>query len=290
MGGDITWSSSTRTADARLQLAAGVRPGVRAAAGVRHAGGVGLGSLRIVAGLDTYGIRKAVEAAQNGAPVDAVDVLDGLFFKTVATTAPRSRWCGCRRDRGGCRGQRGHHHGRHRGRAPADDRVLLERPQRRRQFRVSEFLHAALNNPLCLFTVSGRLSLFLRVYITLGVSIFSVSFSFTLADVTLLDFSVAPDCEPPPPKLGGTVGDTWWSTPGSSGTTRSAAPPGATRRRRCEKETVKVISCTTPRSRPTPRRRRRLRRSRGRVLGERREYLDPGLKRVVVDGAPRPSR
>ena len=70
------------------------------------------------------------------------------------------------------------------------------------KFRFGEFAAVALNNPICLFNVSGKLSLYLKVYITIGVSIFSVSFDITLANITLLDFSVTPDCTPPPPVLG----------------------------------------------------------------------------------------
>ncbi|MEI8408179.1 MULTISPECIES: calcium-binding protein [unclassified Kribbella] len=243
-------------------------------------------SLRIVAGLDTYGIRKAVEAAQNGAPVDAVDVMDGLFFKTVddaGTPIPVVQLTGeiaagaavsaviiTVGIEGGLRLTIGFYWN-----DPNDDG----------KFRVSEFLHAALNNPLCLFTVSGRLSLFLRVYITIGVSIFSVSFSFTLADVTLLDFSVAPDCEPPPPKLGGTVGDTVVVFAGQFGKNAQRGAPWGNEAAAVEKDTVKVISLHYAQKDGD---------ATGEngdfdgfaveMLGERREYLDPNLKRVVVDG------
>ncbi|WP_328988917.1 calcium-binding protein [Kribbella sp. NBC_01245] len=244
-------------------------------------------SLRIVAGLDTYGIRKAVEAAQNGTPVDAIDVLDGLFFKTVdnaGTPIPVVQLTGeiaagaavsvvilTVGIEGGLRLTIGFYWN-----DPNDDG----------KFRVSEFLHAALNNPLCLFTVSGRLSLFLRVYITIGVSIFSVSFSFTLADVTLLDFSVAPDCEPPPPKLGGTVGDTLVVYAGKYGKNAQRGSPWGNEAAAVEKDTVKVISLHYA-QKPGD--------EAGtnaafdgfavEMLGERREYLDPNLKRVVVDGS-----
>ncbi len=243
-------------------------------------------SLRIAAGLDTYGIRKAVEAAQNGAPVDAVDVLDGLFFKTVddaGTPIPVVQLTGeiaagaavsaviiTVGIEGGLRLTIGFYWN-----DPNDDG----------KFRVSEFLHAALNNPLCLFTVSGRLSLFLRVYITIGVSIFSVSFSFTLADVTLLDFSVKPDCEPPPPKLGGTVGDTVVVYAGKYGKDAQRGAPWGNDAASVEKDTVKVVSLHYA-QKPGD--------AAGtngdfdgfavEMLGERREYLDPNLKRVVVDG------
>lgn len=243
-------------------------------------------SLRIVAGLDTYGIRKAVEAAQNGAPVDAVDVMDGLFFKTVddaGTPIPVVQLTGeiaagaavsaviiTVGIEGGLRLTIGFYWN-----DPNDDG----------KFRVSEFLHAALNNPMCLFTMSGRLSLFLRVYITIGVSIFSVSFSFTLADVTLLDFSVKPDCEPPPPKLGGAVGDTVVVFAGQFGKNSQRGAPWGNEAAAVEKDTVKVVSLHYA-QKPGD--------ATGvngdfdgfsvEMLGERREYLDPNLKRVVVDG------
>ncbi len=244
-------------------------------------------SLRIVAGLDTYGIRKAVEAQQNGAPVEAVDVLDGLFFKTVddagaplpvvqltgeiAAGAAVSAVIITVGIEGGLRLTIG---------------FSWNDPNKDGKFRVSEFLHAALNNPLCLFTVSGRLSLFLRVYITIGVSIFSVSFSFTLADVTLLDFSVAPDCEPPPPKLGGTVDDTLVVFAGRWGKDAQRGKPwtndadaGGEGHRQGHLAALRAEAKDDPTGVD------------GNfdgfaveMLGERREYLNPNLKRVVVDG------
>ncbi|MDX6242267.1 MAG: hypothetical protein QOG10_7224, partial [Kribbellaceae bacterium] len=129
------------------------------------------------------------------------------------------------------------------------------------------------------------LSLFLRVYITLGVSIFSVSFSFTLADVTLLDFSVTPDCEPPPPKLGGTVGDTLVVYAGKFGKDAQRVAPWGNEAAAVKQDTVKVIAlhyAQTPDDLTGE--------DSGfdgfavEMLGERREYLDPNLKRVVVDG------
>lgn len=91
-------------------------------------------TLHIRAGLDTYGLRKAVEAIQAGTKLDALKVLDGLFFKTVddaGNPAPVVQLDGEIAARGS--GFRGDHHGRHRGRPASDDRVLLERPERRRQ-------------------------------------------------------------------------------------------------------------------------------------------------------------
>lgn len=243
-------------------------------------------TLHIRAGLDTYGLRKAVEAIQAGTKLDALKVLDGLFFKTVddaGNPAPVVQLDGeiaagaavsvviiTVGIEGGLHLTIGFYWN-----DPNDDG----------KFRVSEFLHAALANPLCLFTTKGRLSLFLRVYITIGFSIFSVTFSFTLADVTLLDFSVQPDCNPPPPKLGGTVGDTLVVYAGKFGGNSFRGAPWGNDNAEIDGDVVKVISLHYAQTPDDPK---------GEnagfdgfaveMLGERREYLDNHLQRVVVDG------
>jgi len=243
-------------------------------------------TLHIRAGLDTYGIRKAVEAAQNGQDIGVLDVLDGLFFKTVDDSGAPAAVVQLEGEIAA---------------GAAVSAVIItvgiegglhltiafywNDPNDDGKFRVSEFLHAALNNPLCLFTVSGQLSLFLRVYIEIGVGPFSVSFSFTLADVTLLDFSVAPDCAPPPPKLGGTIGDTLVVYAGAFGGESFRGTGWGNTAASVEEDTVKVISLHYA-QKPGD-----LTGSDGgfdgfalEMLGERREYLDPNLKRVVIDG------
>jgi hypothetical protein len=55
--------------------------------------------------------------------------------------------------------------------------------------------------------VSGKITVFLKLFVTIGFSPFSISFDFTIVDITLLDFSVTPDCTPPPPHLAGLTGD-----------------------------------------------------------------------------------
>jgi Ca2+-binding RTX toxin-like protein len=244
-------------------------------------------TLRIRAGLDTYGLRKAVEALANGTKLTALDVLDGLFFKTVdddgkpapvvtlageiAAGAAVSVFIIKVGIEGGLRLTIG---------------FFWNDPNDDGKFRVSEFLHAALSNPLCLFTMSGRLSLFLRLYVTIGFSIFSKTFKFTLADVTLLDFSVKPDCDPPPPKLGGTSGDTLVVFAGKfGGAAFRGHPVWDNTAEGVDKDTIKVISLHYQQKPADPT---------GvngdfdgfavQMLGERREYLDPNLKRVVVDG------
>lgn len=244
-------------------------------------------SLRIKAGLDTYGLRKTVEAMQAGENVSAIDALDGLYFATVdddgnplpvvtltgeiAAGAAVSALIITVGIEGGLR---------------LTISFLWRDPNDDGKFRVSEFLQTALNNPMCLFTMKGRLSLFLKVYITIGIGIFSTTFDFTLADVTLLDFTVEADCEPPPPKLGGTSGDTLVVFAGKLGGTGFRGHSAwSNTQAEYEEDTVKVISLHYAQKTGDPT---------GvdggfdgfaiEMLGERREYLDPNLKRVVVDG------
>ena len=97
------------------------------------------------------------------------------------------------------------------------------------KFRVCEFLQAALNNPMCLFTTTGRLSLFLRVYITLGLLALQRVVRFTLADITLLDFSRATRLLATATRTRRHEGDTLVVFAGTSATATRAARPGATR-------------------------------------------------------------
>ncbi|GIH07898.1 hypothetical protein Rhe02_59650 [Rhizocola hellebori] len=164
---------------------------------------------RFIAGLDTKGIRSAIEAASNGTSLKPIDLLDGLYFKTTD-------------DQGNAvpvvtlRGEIA---------AGAEISVVIIKvgveggiqltigfswndPNNDGKFRTSEFLQRLLVNPICLFTTSGRLSVFLRVYFEINLFLFKKRWSFTLVNATLLDFRAQPDCDPPPPQLGGTTGDT----------------------------------------------------------------------------------
>lgn len=242
-------------------------------------------TLRFMAGLDTAGIRYAVEAAQEGAPVDAVKLLDGLYFKTtdsegrpvpvvrldgeIAAGAAVTAVIITVGIEGGLHLTIGFH---------------WNDPNNDGKFRVSEFLQTAVNNPLCLFTTTGRLSLFLRLYVTIGFSPFSVSFSINLADITLLDFTAQPDCEPPPPRLGGTSGDTLVVFAGRFGTNSARGNPWGNTAD-TEADVVKVSALRFA---------QKVGDDAGtnpdfdgfsvQMLGERRDYLDPNLTRVVVDG------
>jgi Ca2+-binding RTX toxin-like protein len=63
-----------------------------------------------------------------------------------------------------------------------------------------------LDNPICLFDVSGSLDAFLSAYVRIGFAFFSKTFRFEIVSVRLLDFSAA--CDPPTPQLGSVTGGT----------------------------------------------------------------------------------
>ena len=68
-----------------------------------------------------------------------------------------------------------------------------------------------LNNPICLFDVSGELDAFVKFFVTIGISPFDVSFDVTLIDVTLMKMTdiTGPICDnPPPPHLAEMHGST----------------------------------------------------------------------------------
>ncbi|HKN56948.1 MAG TPA: hypothetical protein VJX66_30955, partial [Amycolatopsis sp.] len=244
-------------------------------------------SLRIVAGFDTFGIRKAFEAAragnldlgtvgeaflqslffyttENGKPIPVVsftgEIAAGAAVTAVIITV-------------GIEGGLG-----------LTVSFLWNDPNHDGKFRISEFLQTALNNPICLFTVSGRLFVFLKLYITVGFGPFSVSFSFTIVDVTLLDFSATPNCTPPPPKLGGLSSDgkTLVVYAGALGHTaqRGGGSGDPYESNKEEKDTVKITSLhdyTNPASPAFT----------GvaiDMLGIRREFTNPDIERVIVDG------
>ncbi|MGK5740972.1 hypothetical protein [Micromonospora sp. URMC 103] len=240
---------------------------------------------RFIAGLDTAGIRHAIEAASDGTDVDAVKLLDGLYFKTTDSTGTAVPVVTLRGEIA----------------AGAQVSVLFLKagieggirltigfswndPNNDGKFRTGEFLQALLVNPICLFTTSGQLSVFLKVYITIDLVLFSKTFDFTLVDAVLLNFRAQPDCTPPPPELGGTTGDTLVVFAGKFGTADQRGHAawdngGAT----YAGDVVKVYALHYADA--------------GQedasddfdgfaveALGRRQEFLDPGLTRVVVDG------
>ncbi|WP_212830063.1 calcium-binding protein [Catellatospora sp. TT07R-123] len=238
---------------------------------------------RFIAGLDTAGIRHAIEAAQGNESLDAVKLLDGLYFKTADSTGKAVPVVTLRGEIA----------------AGAEVSVLILKagieggirltvgfswndPNNDGKFRLSEFVHALMVNPICLFTTSGQLSVFLRVYITIDLFLFSKKFAFTLVNAVLLDFRAQPDCEPDPPELGGTVGDTLVVFAGrfgkadQRGDTAWSNDSGT-----YEGDVIKVYALHYAGPNPD---------DSGfdgfavEALGRRQEFMNPGLNRVVVDG------
>lgn len=156
-------------------------------------------SMRIAAGFDTYGIRRAIESGQGA------QVLDSLYFKTVdkdGTPIPVVQFTGYLE--AGASVSIGVLEVGVVGGIKLTVGFYWNDPNNDGKFRLFEFGAAVANNPICLFNVGGELSLYIKVFVTIGFSPFSVSFDFTLINIKLLDFNLKPNCSPPPPRLGGT--------------------------------------------------------------------------------------
>ncbi|HEU5000489.1 MAG TPA: calcium-binding protein, partial [Lapillicoccus sp.] len=235
---------------------------------------------QIQAGFDTYGLRKAFESGFDSAG-SVAQILNGLYFKSadeqgnpipvvtfygeIAAGAAVSAVVITVGVEGG---------------VSLTINLAWNDPNNDGKFRLFEFGAVALRNPLCLFQMSGRIGIFLRVYITLGISPFSVSFSFTLADITLLDFNVKPNCTPPPPRLAGLTedgetlvvfagkfgkgerGDSAWSNNGSDDDTLQ----------------VQALHDLTQQTKPVTG-------AKVTMLGITETFASTALKRVVVDGS-----
>jgi Ca2+-binding RTX toxin-like protein len=242
-------------------------------------------TLHIVAGFDTFGIRKAFEAVRDGTFTAATvgdAILQSLFFYTtddqgkpmpvvsftgeLAAGAEVSAVIITVGIEGG---------------VGLTVSFLWNDPNHDGKFRISEFLAAALNNPICLFSVSGRVYVFLKLFVKIGFGPFSVSFSFTIVDVTLLDFSATPNCQPPPPKLAGLSSDgkTLVVYAGRYGHTTqrgdSAWDNGPQ-----DNETVKITSLHDYTDPANP----KFTGVAVDMLGIRRSFTNANIKRVVVDG------
>ncbi|MCO8125590.1 calcium-binding protein [Acidimicrobiia bacterium EGI L10123] len=237
-------------------------------------------SLRIVAGFDTYGIRKAIERVKNDETFDIAAVgdvfLQSLFFYTTENGTPIPVVTFSGQIAAGAEVSAVVIKVGIEGGVALTVSFLWNDPNADGKFRISEFAQAALNNPICLFTVSGQLSVFLKAYVTVGVSPFSVSFDFTIVNVVLLDFNAQPDCDPPPPELGGLTDD---------GTTLVVYAAGLDGPRGSdyldqEKETIKVTSLHDYPETGDP----TFTGVSVAMLGIRREYRNSNIERVIVDG------
>ena len=155
-------------------------------------------TLRIAAGFDTYGIRRAIETG------DGAQVLDSLYFKTVDANGkpiPVVQFTGYLE--AGASVSIGILEVGVLGGIKLTVGFYWNDPNSDGKFRLFEFSGAVARNPICLFNVGGELSLYIKVFVVIGFSPFAVDFDFTLVNIKLLDFNLKPDCTPPPPKLGG---------------------------------------------------------------------------------------
>ncbi|WP_206794239.1 calcium-binding protein [Amycolatopsis sp. MtRt-6] len=244
-------------------------------------------TLRIVAGFDTYGIRKAFEAARAGT-LDLGTVgnafLQSLFFYTTENGKPIPVVTFTGEIAAGAAVTAVIITVGIEGGLGLTVSFLWNDPNHDGKFRITEFLQTALNNPICLFTVSGRLYVFLKLYVTVGFGPFSVSFSFTIVDVTLLDFTATPNCTPPPPKLGGLSGDGKTLVVYAAALGHTAQRGGGAgdpyESNNQEKDTVKITSLHDYANPANP----AFTGVAVDMLGIRREFRNPNIERVIVDG------
>jgi Ca2+-binding RTX toxin-like protein len=169
-------------------------------------------SMRIAAGFDTYGIRRAIETGEGA------QILDSLYFKTVdkaGNPIPVVQFTGYLE--AGASVSLGVLEVGVVGGIKLTVGFYWNDPNNDGKFRLFEFGAAVANNPICLFNVGGELSLYIKVFVTIGFSPFAVSFDFTLINIKLLDFNLAPNCTPPPPRLGGTSGGVLYVFAGALG-------------------------------------------------------------------------
>jgi Ca2+-binding RTX toxin-like protein len=75
---------------------------------------------------------------------------------------------------------------------------LDDRPDPDGKLRIMEIVDK-LQNPICLFVVSGKIEAFLDAFVKIDLFFFTEEFSFNLIRITLLEWSSA--CEPPTPNL-----------------------------------------------------------------------------------------
>ncbi|MEO6570140.1 MAG: hypothetical protein ABIO83_01190 [Ilumatobacteraceae bacterium] len=78
------------------------------------------------------------------------------------------------------------------------DLNLDDSPDPDGKLRIEEIFNK-LQNPICLFDVSGKLEAFIKAFVELNLFITSLRFEFTILEIELLNFSGK--CEPPQPRL-----------------------------------------------------------------------------------------
>lgn len=170
-------------------------------------GGFAGARARISLGFDTRGFRELYESLSGGGGVgDAGTVLNGIFLNDLAADGSDPNelevfagiTAGAKLSvllaefgaRGGIEAKMGLN--------------LHDGPEVDGKLRINEIFNK-IHVPFCLFDVTGELSAFLEVYVTLGVCPFCAEKEFELARVVLLEFSES--CPQTPPDLVDVEGD-----------------------------------------------------------------------------------
>ncbi len=150
---------------------------------------------RFAIGYDTSGLRKVLQNGSSGVHLfdgifiddldaNGVDVPEISLIGTVSASAALDAVIVAAGVEGGIR--------------LTVDLNLNDSPDPDGKLRIEEIFDK-LQNPICLFDVSGRLEAFLNAFVRVGFSFFSKTFRIKIANVVLLDFSHS--CSPPQPDL-----------------------------------------------------------------------------------------
>ena len=120
------------------------------------------------------------------------------------------------------------------------DLNLNDSPEPDGKLRIEEIFNK-LQNPICLFDVSGKLEAFIKAFVELNLFITSLRFDFTILELELLNFSGT--CEPPKPVLAEHDGGAAATRTSATARTCATSPPASrTRSSRFVRSTTTVDS------------------------------------------------
>ncbi len=251
-------------------------------------------SLRLAAGLDTYGLRRAFERGKKSGSFVRSGILDGLFIDDLDVSGkdvPEISLSGelaagamvsvaivSAGVEGGIR---------------LTVNLNLADPDHDGKVRFAEF-RAGLANPYCLFDITGQISAFLRAYLKIRIGPFKKRKNFQLADVVLLN--LAKSCPfrnslPPEPRIAGIDGTTLVIFTGRLGD--EAHRQGGWGNNNDEHNGIPTLVPKNGEERVAV----RSLVAKGEfvgfsveMLGRREEFRNPGLERVLVDARGYPGR
>ena len=98
---------------------------------------------------------------------------------------------------------------------------LDDSPEPDGKLRIEEIFNK-LQNPICLFEISGKLEAFIKAFVEINLFVTSIRFSFTLLELELLNFSGK--CDPPKPVLASQSGGTLTLNIGPLAGNRNVSP------------------------------------------------------------------